>query len=327
MISIRDSLEGLEKVHRERDTAVECYVMTLKSMARYTIELEPAITEPQRQYLNALAEEAATGQLGFLVESQATVRGLLRDYRDKASEFMKGLREELDGVSRAMEQVLGSLAQTDGEHETRLRRAQARIRELALSAGPPLRDDLAAAMDTIDSSLEAIRKDHQLTVSQLRVEMSVLHKRIDTLEAAASLDQLTELFNRREIEERIRAGPGTGSVLLAKVSGFRLAEVHFRKEVASELIAAFTKRLRNSLPGEALIGRWAHEEFAAVLPIPVTEAGVLAKRLAEQLSGAYACLMSGKTVNPQLQVSVAVVDSDGVQPDRILQRIGGFLSA
>jgi GGDEF domain-containing protein len=327
MISIRDSLAELEKCHNERDYAVGCYVEAIKNLAHYTIELEPSITEPQRRYLNALAEEAATGKPEALDETRATLRGLLRDYREKTARYLNRLREELDGFARALEQIMSSLAQTDGDHESRLRAALGRLRQVARSPeGSAVRAVVVSAADAIDQSLEQIRKEHQLTVSQLRVEMGVLHKRIDVLEAAASLDQLTELFNRRELEERIRNGPGPFSLLLARATGIRLAEIQFKPEVAAELTAAFTKRLRNSLPPSAVIGRWGNEEFVAMLSVPVSEATSVAKMIGEQLSGPYACLLAGKTVRPKLQLSVAVVDSDGATPDRILQRVNGFLA-
>lgn len=328
MVSIRDSLAELEKCYQERDVAVDCYVAAIKSLAHYTIELEPAITEPQRKYLNALADDAASGKPEILGETRATLRGLLRDYRDKASHYLNRLREELDGMARALEQILSSLTQTDGEHESRLRAALGRLRDLSRSPeGRAVRAVVMSAVDDIDQSLEQIRKQHQLTVSQLQVEMGMLHKRIDALEAAASLDKLTELFNRREMEERIRSEPALFRLLLARVSGFRLAEVQFRPEVAAELTAAFTRRLRNSLPPSAVIGRWGNEEFVAMLSIPVSEATAVAKSIVEQLSGSYACLLAGKTVRPSLQLSVAVVDSEGATPDRVLERVRGFLTS
>jgi GGDEF domain-containing protein len=327
VISIRSSLAELEKCHLERDAAVDCYVAAIKSVAHYTIELEPAISEPQREYLNALADDAASGTPDALGETRATLRGLLRDYRDKTVHYLDRLRQELEGMASALEQIMGSLAQTEGEHESHLRAALGRLRDVSRSPeGSAVRTAVQSAVDAIDVSLEQMRKEHQLTVSQLRVEMGVLHKRIDSLEAAASLDQLTELYNRREMEERIRAAPGPYCLLLARVSGFRLAEVQFRPEVAAELTAAFTKRLRNSLPPDAVLGRWGNEEFAAMLSIPALEATVVARSIAEQLSGAYACLLAGKTVRPSLQLSVAIVDSEGATPDRILQRIKGFLT-
>ncbi|HLK63842.1 MAG TPA: GGDEF domain-containing protein [Bryobacteraceae bacterium] len=327
MVSIRDSMTVLEQCHRERDVAMDCYVGAIRGMAHYTIELEPGNTEAQRKYLNALADEASAGRVDVLDESRATLRSLLRDYRDKAAQYVNGLRQELEGLSHALEQILSSLSQTDGEHEARVHAALGRIRAIATSPqGAALSAVLVPAVNDVASSLEEIRKQHQLTVSQLQVEMGVLHKRIDALEAAASMDQLTELYNRREMEERIRLASGAYCLLLARVNGFRLAEVHFRPEVAAELTAAFTKRLRNILPPSAVIARWGNEEFIAMLTIPSSEVKTIAKTIAEQLSGAYACLLAGKTVRPNLQLNVAVVDSEGATSDRILRRVKAFLS-
>jgi GGDEF domain-containing protein len=328
VISIRDSLVELETIHKERDAAVDCYVAAIKNLADYTIDLEPAATRPQREYLNALADDASCGKAEVLGETRATLRALLRDYRDKAVHYLSRLREELDGMARALEQIMGSLAQTDDDHESRLRSALVRLRDLARSPeGKAVRIGIVAAADTVVESLEQMRKEHQLTVVQLQVEMGMLHKRIDALEAAASIDQLTELYNRREMEERIRAATVPFSLLLARVSGLRLAGIQFRPEVAEELTAAFTKRLRNSLPPSAVIGRWANEEFVAMMSLPVSETTAVAKLISERLSGPYACLLAGKTVRPSLQISVGVVDSEGAAADRILQRIRGFLTS
>ncbi len=327
MVSIGVSLAELEKCHKERDAAMDCYAQAIRDMAHYTVELEPAEAEPQRKYLNALADEVSSGKAEALGETRATLRGLLRDYRDKVAHYVNRLREELDGMARAFEQILSSLSQADGEQEFRLRSALARIRNLARSPeGSAVSAVLLSATDDISQGLEQMRKQHQLTVSQLQVEMGMLHKRIDALEAAASLDQLTELYNRREMEERIRLGPGSFRLVLARVSGLRRAEIQYRPEVAAELTAAFTKRLRNSLPESAVLGRWGHEEFIAMLSISVKDATAVAKTIAEQLSGPYACLLAGKTVRPSLQLTVAVVDSEGSNTDRILQRVSGFLS-
>ena len=58
------------------------------------------------------------------------------------------------------------------------------------------------------------------------------------------------------------------------------------------------------------------------------EAMAGAKRVAEHLSGEYACLQRGKTVHPSLNVGVAVVDHrPGDSPERTLKRIKEFLPA
>ena len=74
-------------------------------------------------------------------------------------------------------------------------------------------------------------------------------------------------------------------LLLVRASGFRQAERQFNREVAAELAAAFSKRLRNSLPPGAAIGRWSEEGFIAMLSGGKPEAMASAKRVADIFPG------------------------------------------
>ena len=307
---------------------LDCYLMAIRNTAHYAIELDDETTAPHRQYLTALAGEVASAQPEVLAESRSTLRGLLRDYQGKAAQYLSTLRDELAGTARALQEILNSLAQADGDHEVQLRGALGRLRAISKSPdGSAVRAALLAAADSIEQSLEQIRKQHQLTVSQFLVEIRMLHKRIDLLETAASLDDLTKLFKRDEMERQIRAAPGGKlCLLLVRASGFRQAERQFNREVAAELAAAFSKRLRNSLPPSATIGRWSEDGFIAMLSVEKAEALDSAKWIAEHLCGAYACLQRGKAVHPSLQVSVAVVDNQpGEPPERTLKRVKEFL--
>lgn len=327
MISIRNRMEELDRLQQERDAAVESYVGAIRAVAHYTVALEPSITEPERKYLNELASDVASGEPAFLVDSRASFRALLRDYRDKAAQYIARLREEMASSARALEDIMSALAQSDGDHDSRLNSALARLREIARSPQlATLGAQIAEVADTIADGWRDARNQHQLTVSQLQVEIGVLHKRIDTLEAAASRDSVTSLYTRREMEQRISASPPDYRLLLFRATGIRSAEVQFTRDTAAELAAAFTRRLRNSLPSTAVLGRWSAEEFVAMLDLNNSEATNTARVLGKQLSGPYVCLLGGKAVRPSLQVNIAVVDSAGDTPAHVLQRITGFLS-
>jgi GGDEF domain-containing protein len=329
MTSIQNSLDELERCHAARDMLLDCYLSAIRNVAHYTVELDDEITVPHRQYLTALAGEVASAQPEALAGSRATLRGLLRDYRDKAAQYLSTLREELAGTARALQEILDSLAQTESDHEVQLRTELGRLREISNSPeGSAVRAALLAAAESIEQNLEQIHQQHQLTVSQFLVEIRMLHKRIDLLETAASLDDLTKLLKRDEIEKQIRSAAGRKvCLLLVRASGFRQAEREFNREVATELAAAFSKRLRNSLPPSATIGRWSEEGFIAMLSEEKPEAMASAKRVADHLSGTYACLERGSTVHPSIQVGVAVVDNQpGDRPERTLKRVKEFLT-
>ena len=327
MTSIQNSLNDLERSHAARDMVLDCYLTAIRNVAHYTIELDDELTAPHRKYLAALAGEVASAQPAALVESRATLRGLLRDYRDKAAQYLATLRDELTGTARALQEMLNALAQTDGDHEVRLRTALGRLREISKSPdGSALRSVILAAADSIEQSIEQIRQQHQFTVSQFLVEIGMLHKRIDLLETAASLDELTKLLKRDEVESRIGSESGGKlCLLLMKASGFREAERQFNREVAAELAAAFSRRLRNCLPPSTALGRWSEEGFIAMLAVEKPEPMASAKQVAEQLSGDYACVQLGKAVYPSLHLDVAVVDHQpGDPPEQTLKRVEEF---
>jgi GGDEF domain-containing protein len=329
MISIRTSLNELDKAYQIREGLLDCYLSAIKNSANYAIDLDDETTALHRKYLRSLAEEVAAGDNGAVLESRATLRSLLRDFRDKGTQYLATLRDELSSTARALEEILDSLSHCDGEHEGRLRQTVQNLRDIAdLPDGKAVGQLLRNAALTIEQSVDQMRKQHQVTVSQFQIEIRMLHKRIDSLESAASIDGLSQLFNRAEMEKRIQAArPGEFCLLLVTVRGLRRAEMQFGPPIAEELTAAFTKRLRNSLPAQAVIARWGVEEIVVMVGINKPEAVASGKWITEHLSGAYACLNGGKTVRPTLQLNVGVVDTgDGEPVADVLERVGIFLT-
>jgi GGDEF domain-containing protein len=328
MISIQSSLTELERTHQLRAAVLDCYVLAIKNIGHYAVELDEELTGSHRKYLNTLASEVAAGTSEALLDSRATLRGLLRDYRDKTAQYLGDLRDELAGTARTLEEILDTLGQADGDHETNLRAALGKLRQVAATPGyAALGTVVSTAAETVEQSLEQVRKQHQLTTSQFLVEIRMLHKRIDALETAAVIDEITRFATREELAERIRSTPaGQYCLLLVGARGLRRAEVQYGNTVGEALAGAFAKRLRTSLPISAVIGRWGPEEFAAMLIVKKSEALASAKWITEHLSGAYACLKSGKAVHPTVQLTVGVVETAAHEaPERIIERIGLFL--
>ncbi len=326
MISLKHSIDDLAKSEELRKLVLDCYLAAIKNVAHYAIELDDGVVGPYKDSVNALVVDVEKGTPDGLLESRASLRGLLRNYRDKASEYLNQLRGELANTASALQRILDTLSLPEGDHEIRLQKAVKAIREICDSAAAtPVRSALRTAIDTIEHSLEEMRAQQQVTISQLLVEIGLLHKRIDALESAVSIDNLTKLFTRVEMEHRIRSAETAGSIMLIRVQGFRLAQTKFQPEVAQELAGAFTKRLRNCLLPNALIGRWAEEEFLVVLSTPKEETMASAQRVAAQLSGSYVCLQNGKAVRPSIQLDVAVLDLVPHQAESTLKKIGQFL--
>jgi len=326
MLSIRNKITELEQFAAVRDTAIGCYRDMVRNVAAYAVELDDEVTSQHRRYVTAVAE-GLTSTVESLQEAGATLRALLRDYRGKAAEYLNRIREELASTARALEDVMDSLTQADGDGEVRMRAALNSLREVAEQpAAAPVREQLLAAASAVGNGLEELRKQHQAHVVEFKTEIRMLHERIGQLESAASVDVVTQLLTRAETEKHIQSlQAAEKSVLLMTASGLRLAEIRFNREVAVELAGAFTKRLRNSLPANTPIGRWSTEEFVALLNGRGSDAVKAAKAIGEQLSGPYSCLLDGKVVRPDLQVRVTMIEPVDSNPEHLLTRVREFM--
>ena len=324
MISLLNSISDLEKSHQSRDLALECYLAAIRNMAQYAVELGPETTALHRKYLEDVAKQVSIGTVDALNKSRAMVRGLLSDYFDQSAHYLGGQRQELSDAAAALERIMEALSQTDDDHGVQLRGAIARLRAVSGDANA-VRETVFGVASSMEASLEQMRKQHELTAAQSVIEIRMLHKRIDTLESAASIDKLTQLFSHDEMTFRIKSLDATTmSILLLKAGGLGAAQGQFGGEVAEQLAGAFAKRLRHIMPPTAVIGRWSEEVFMAMLQVDKLEASALAKRITENLAGAYACLKAGKTVRPAIHLRIGVVDPRADSAERVLQWAAEF---
>jgi GGDEF domain-containing protein len=212
-----------------------------------------------------------------------------------------------------------ALSEAEGEHGVQLRGAIGRLRAISGDARS-VRETVVGVAASIETSLEQMRKQHELATALSATEIRMLHRRIDMLESAGSVDKLVQLLSHEEMEARIRSlPPATMSILLLKAGGLGAAGSEFGPAVAKELAGAFLKRLRNVLPPTAVIGQWSEEVFMAMLQADKLEASASAKRISESLAGAYSCQRAGKTVHPAIHLRMGVVDPRADGPDRVLQ--------
>ena len=62
MTSVQNAVNSLEGYPATPDMLLDCYVVALRNVAHYAVDLDDEITAPHRQYLTALAGEVASAQ-------------------------------------------------------------------------------------------------------------------------------------------------------------------------------------------------------------------------------------------------------------------------
>jgi GGDEF domain-containing protein len=320
------ALTETEVGRESRELTLDCYVSAIRNIAHYAADLEPELTVPHRKYLEELAERTVSGTPAALQESRATLRGLLRDYRDKTSQYLSILRGDLSSAAVALEEILESLSDNDGDQGDLLHKTLRLLRQAPGDDCDGIRQSAHDAAETIENCLSAVRKRHQLAVSQFMIEIRMLHKRIDGLEGAASIDMATRLFPRHELEAVIREGNTSCRLILVRADGVLRAESRFGRTVAQELTGAVIRRLRNTLPAEALVTRWSEQGFVAMIELDARDSAQLAERISENLNGSYACVKEGKTVRPPIRAKVSLLEQAS-DAEETLRQTAAFFDA
>jgi GGDEF domain-containing protein len=313
MISIRESMTELEKLHALQAAVLENYMAVLRDMEQYAVEINEEITPVYRGHLADIVG-ALTAQPGVqeLATTRSALRGELRDYRDRAAVVLSGLRRDLSEKVEALQAIVEAMASADGDHEERLETAIVGLRKLAdTEAAAPVRTPLLDAFRQIEASIEELKRQNSLTVGQFMVEIKTLHKRIETLEMAARKDVLSGLLSRVEMEAQISAAIDRRqafSLLLLRISNLPLIQRQFGTGVRGDVLGAFAKRMRGGLPDQAVVGRWSEDRFLAMLDIGKSDAIAVAKRLNQHVAGIYVCMENGKPQRPSLLVNMSVID-------------------
>jgi GGDEF domain-containing protein len=308
MISIRETMEELERCHKAAASLQETYTVAIRNTAQYAVELDTTLTEPFQRELSLLADHIAAAGTEEIEESRSALRSILRSYRDRAGIYLTDLKSELSTTVQAFEEILNSSRQADGDHEKRLRGAIAGLRKVCQSQASVTRETILAAAETIESSVEMLRKEHQFTIAEFASETRLLRQRINQLEHTAPSVGQSGFCSRVYLEQRIVSKPdGEFTLLLLTVKGLRSSERTYGPSVYEQINLAFAKRFRNGLPAGAVAGQWDDEQFVGILPLGESKAAGRAKWAAEHLSGVYVCRADGKTVMPMLNVSAHVL--------------------
>lgn len=176
------------------------------------------------------------------------------------------------------------------EAEIELLRRDAEIRALELAQTRSQRRLLVGGMTALAAFLAVVTIAYRLKV-RANAEIRAANLDLETarrhVEELSRTDALTGVANRRALDERLanevlrseRSGrPFT--VILADIDHFKRINDSFGHNVGDEVLRELSNRLRATVRGLDMVGRWGGEEFLIVLPDTDAAGG---RKLADKL--------------------------------------------
>lgn len=314
MTSLIKHVSELDRALSFQQATLAAFSAAVESMAQYAVEVEPATRCQYQEHLRAINEQVRRldGPTG-LTSLQSTLRGELRDYRDRCEVHIRGLKQDLGAAMTSLHDVITSISKAENTQEDAIRTQLESLSELADSRNVEhIRAGIRTAVKTIVEYVSEMRRQNELTIVQFKDEIRMLQRRMEIEQAKASLDVETGALSRKEFETRLRrefALDRVGSFLIINITNQRDVRRRFGDRLTASAMLALFKRLSADVGDQVDIVRWNDGAFVVKLAGSREVALNTSRKLALKLSGAYSCMQDGQQYHLYLQIRFGIADA------------------
>jgi GGDEF domain-containing protein len=313
LISLWKTATDLDRLGELLRVTAESYALAITATAQYAVEIEHSQAEEFREHLQVLAKtlRAATKTDDVRIV-EASFRGELRDYRDLSQRQLTKLRQEVGAAAAAVHALAENVAANGSDHEKELELELCKLDRAARLDDPnAVRDSIFAAISSIASSLDQMRRANRLVVAQLQNEIRLLHQAMQSERQSLFTDRASGAWNRQKLTGRIeellqRDEPFC--VLMIALRNFKRLDGRYSRTVVENVLSALVSRFHSILGPESPIGRWSEDQFAAILPMQPANAMALSREVTQKLSGNYSVQENGLAQSIAIQVTAGIAE-------------------
>src|SRR5579862_9087952 len=203
-------------------SAVECYLSSILDIAEAMDAISPEISASYRERLMRLhAGLAANTTAQSLEDTRQALHELLCDFSVKA-------RRNHQALARDLNQTLDMMARSEDSRSVRSVQYVERLVDFADQVENAVRSGDVSRLNRHTEELrgfaESIELDSHDAFTRLREKMNEIQHRLHEAELLATLDPLTGVFNRRELDRELAARVESGQefcILLFDLDGFK----------------------------------------------------------------------------------------------------------
>lgn len=170
-------------------------------------------------------------------------------------------------------------------------------------AGDPSPAALARSREMLHEILRSFRE-------KVRLQNEARARDLEQVELLASLDPLTAVANRRDLERELAvriAGGQEFCVLLFDVNGFKTINDRYGHLYGDQVLKQVAARLASQVRVRDYVCRWGGDEFLAILACDLAIAASRSHQIAERLNGAYHIAAEGREIRVAVTVTVGCV--------------------
>ena len=310
---------------RERELS-DCYLNSLLMLGRLAAEVYPPIGQGVHETLLRLRRRLAFDQYRRLTETHQVAEHLMRDFGRRAKEMLDRRTSESDHILQVTSLTANLLAARDRSYLEQFREVLRRLQDaVAKSDGEDLRIEVELIAESVARTVETFQDDSKLSQAQLAQEIEEFERRRRVAQTMTILDATTGLFNREEMQRRIRISMRVKqqfSVLKLTVHEFSALNDQLGVPGEEQLMKLVSERLIEQVRPRDIAGRWSARVFLMVFnDCPVVNAESRAAQISRWLTDTYRVAIKEGSVTAEVHVTATSTEPQASEtPDDFVLR-------
>jgi len=309
VISLKKLIESNhEELFRE---TLHAYRAALSAMGNSGVQACPPLGTKLQQGLwslqSRLVEEAIPGRVG---ETEARVEAELEQWGAQSAEYYRRKTEEFKEIMMIMARTAEAVGDRDLRYSKQFTEFTTRLQTLAnMDDLSRIRDSLVSTASELQAGVNQMTQDGEQAVASMRGQLRQYQAKLEEAERLASIDSLTDLVNRRRLEEVLEARVSRHqqfSVLIFDLNGFKQVNDTYGHQAGDDVLKQFAAELRGAFRAMDDIGRWGGDEFIAVVDCGLPDARQHVERVRKWVFGDYTIAGDGPPRKLPVSASIGV---------------------
>ena len=314
---------NVEMARAEITGALAAYLGSILEIAETIEAISPELGPPFSERLLSLRSGLAVDPSPeALQESRAALHEILRGFAQKARLQNQALARDLNQTLSMVTRTEDSSAGRNVQYVERLVDFVDRLESAVRSGDLPR---LAAQTSDLRDFAQSIELDSRDDFARLRQKMVEIQRRLHEVELLATLDPLTGVANRRDLDRELGARIAAGQdfcVLLFDLNGFKDINDRFGHLYGDEVLKQLGARLSSQVRANDYVCRWGGDEFVAILACDLPIAESRARQIALRLNGSYHVVGPEREIRVDVTVTVGRAQyCPGESPEQLFRRV------
>jgi diguanylate cyclase (GGDEF)-like protein len=271
---------------------LESYRSTLLAMGKSGLQACPAVGSDLQENLASLEQRLSKNITPAMVkETETKVTEHLDQWGAGTEEYFKAKAREVQELLMVVARTAESVGERDKTYSTQFTQFTTRLRTIAnLEDITQIRASLLKGATELKTCVDQMAQDSNKLVAKLQADVSTYENKLKAAEDLALRDPLTNLSNRRNVEERISwriERQQTFCVAVLDINGLKQVNDKFGHMAGDNLLKHFSQELRSGCRSTDVTGRWGGDEFIVVLDSDQVGAQIQIERLRKWVFGEY----------------------------------------